>query len=721
VLTAAGNSSLLAWVALVSTIAVVGRAVWRLLETDTPAPVSGHAGWTAWLGDSFCAFASGFAVLSAGLFVLAHFGHLSRGAVAALVAALLALGLAAGRRREPLRVTARRLVLDLLLAAGLLAGAFLWGALLPPIDSTLAGSDGSIYLAAAHQLARQGGLQHRDPLVEEMTVEERRALFANRFPGDHTGPWARLPGGVPLISPEGSRVTFYFYHLHPVWLAVGLETVGRSYLGLMPLFACLGLLATALVGARLGGPALGAVAGVLLASFYPQVFYSRLPLSELLAQALFVSGAFALLRGLGRETDGARVLAGLSWGALSLCRVDGLPLVWLGLTGMALLPARAGIRPRDWAVPMLVTVPFGLAALYHQLANGIDYVGPVGHAGAAAVTALLAGSRWLGTALLAGAAAAGALVVRCSGAPACAARLRLALKSIGAVGSAVTLAVVLRTFEPGLVARHLQWIALYATPLVLVLLGIGLATAVAESVRRGGPPAARASLVLFAGPAVCYLVNPMVLAFQPWVMRRFVPIVFPLLFVLCAYGWRAGLVRLCGRRATLARALYAGLVIATAAAFVRVSASLVSTGPGGFASASVDRLARAIPPGALVVVPDADAGTHLQTALAFTAGRDVLLLPLAGEPARRLEPVMGSFLDRQVGRGRRVFLLLPAGAQGCGPLGARFRPLPRLDLDLRYQTLPAVADGRLPPPPQLAVLRVRLVELRPLPASGPRR
>ena len=117
---------------------------------------------------------------------------------------------------------------------------------------------------------------------------------------------------------------------------------------------------------------------VVHASFYPQVFFSRLPLSELLAQALFLAGLFALLRGLGPETVGARpypLLAGLLWGALCLCRVDALPLLLLGLTLMSVLPARTGVRRRDWAIPMLITAPFGAQAVYHQLSNGIRYVG----------------------------------------------------------------------------------------------------------------------------------------------------------------------------------------------------------------------------------------------------------------------------------------------------------------------------------------------------------
>ena len=99
------------------------------------------------LEEAFFACMSGFALLSTGFFVLAHAGHLTPGGASALVATLVAGLLAVGRRRGALR-EARR-VLPSALAAGvaLAAASSLFAAVLPPIDTTVAGGDGSIYLA----------------------------------------------------------------------------------------------------------------------------------------------------------------------------------------------------------------------------------------------------------------------------------------------------------------------------------------------------------------------------------------------------------------------------------------------------------------------------------------------------------------------------------------------------------------------------------------------
>jgi len=197
-----------------------------------------------------------------------------------------------------------------------------------------------------------------------------------------------------------------------------------------------------------------------------------------------------------------------------------------------------------------------------------------------------------------------------------------------------------------------------------------------------------------------------------------VPMVFPLLFTLSLYGWQAGLCRLCGRRETLGRAVFAGLVGAIAVTFLRSSAGLVMPTVRADAGARMDALARAIPRGALVVIPDADAGLHLQTALEFRCGRDVLLLPLAGEPALRLEEVAARFLAREIDEGKRVFLLLATPTDLGGPVGRRFRSSFLLEAPLSYERLPFVAGDAFPWPPETAALQARVVELH-LAAADP--
>ncbi len=702
---------------------VAGRWIWYCIGPTPGAPESESESTSTrrviLAEESFCGLVSGFALSSAGFFLLAHFGRLSIGAVSASAAIGVAVCLFVCQKRRLVREALAGLPQDLALGVVLIGLSVLFGALLPPIDTTVAASDSSVYLANAHQLARHGTILHHDALVAEMTVEEREVLLGNRFEGDHTGPYARFPGGVPLVSPSRDVVSFYFYHLFPAWLAVGLETVGdESYLRLLALFGGIGLLSLFFIGRRLGGTALGLSLCVVHASFHPQAFFSRFPSSELLAQALFLSGLCVFLRGLGSPA-GARGpyvrLAGLLWGAFCLCRVDAMPFLWLGLTVVSLLPARMGIRTKDWAVPMLTTLLFASMAVYHQLANGIDYVGAFSPGGLAVmVSAAVAGRRWPSLVVLVVLSAAGLIVHRCDPArPRCAWVYAIA-RVFGLMVSAVTLVAFLRLLDWSLVTRHVQWIAMYTTPLVLLVLCGGGLVAVLECCRACPVPGVAVALAFFVGPALCYLIDPMVIAQQPWAMRRFVPVIFPLFFLLSLYGWQAGLRRLFGPRPAVGRAAFAGLAVAIAGTFLGSSAGLIGHPVSVGAAAEVRSLARAIPEDALVLIPDEIAGLHLQLALEYMCGRDVLLLPLGHDPGARFEKVVKGFLARRIDGGKRVFLLLTGTPDVADPLVRHFQLDERFESTLSFEQVPFVRHDVFPGPTVVATLRSRVWELRPI-------
>jgi len=708
----------MSWMALLLLLALLGRLSGHCLGRRTPASGVAPSRWASRVEESWLALVAGFGLLSTGFFVLAHLGRLTTLAVVALVALSVTGCAARCLRRGVLRGALAALPLDLALATALAATSLLFGILQPPLDTTLAASDSSVYLGTAHHLARQGPLRHRDPLVAEMTVEERGALFRNRFEGDHTGPWARFPGGVVLLDPAGSDVGFHFYHLFPTWLAVGLKTVGSEhYLRLMGFFACLGLGSLFLVGRRLGGTALALAVCVVHASFYPQVFFSRFPMSEVLAQALFLSGLGALLRGFDSdegEPGPYPLLAGLSWGALCLCRVDALPFLLLGLTLMSVLPARTGVRAKDWATPMLTVGLLGSLAVYHQLLNGARYDQALPRSGLADLAVAAAVRRpWLSPLVVAVLVGAGAFVLR--GRRAEGSRLLGATKGVGIAASAATLAVFLARLDGSRVALHALWIAMYTTPAVLLLLCAGVGTAVAACARGRSPRGVTAAAALLGGPLLCYLVDPMVVPLQPWAMRRFLPLVFPLLFLLALSGWQTGLGRLLGRRYGLAA--FAGLAAMTAVLFARTSAGLTSDGAAADAGAQVSALARAIPRDALVVIPDSDADLHVQVALEYRGGRDVLLLPLADGSEAGVEKAMAGLLARRLAEGRRVCLLLAKPGDLAGPLARHFQVDFLLEQTVSFARVELVPHSAFPPTPETALLRTVVAEVRP-PGEG---
>jgi hypothetical protein len=704
------------------------------LASAVAAVVIGRLGWTALLALAGAdaparsdpgrspapALLTAFALASSVLFALAYLGGLSRASLAGSLAGLGGLSALVAWRRGSLRAGVSSLPSDLGAAAGLVVLAALIGAVLPPVDTTLAGSDSSVYLAASRELAAAGGLVHVDELVREMTRGERQQLFRNRFEGDHTGAHARFPGGVPLVSTERALVGFYFYHLLPAWLAGARLVAGESFLGVVPLFAAVSLGSLWLAGRRLLGTAGAAGACALLACFHPQAFFTRFPTSELLSQALFLGGLCALALGLERE-GAARlahvVLGSLLWGALCLCRVDSLPLLWLGLATASLLPARSGLRRPDWAVPLVVTGAYAALALVDQLSDGVDYVGAIGLRGPAS-SLVVAAARWpwLRGAALAALVLAGTTSSR-HAAREGARRAHASVKVVALVVAAGTMAAFLARLEPARLARHVGWVASYATPPVLALLAAGAAVALVSAFRSTGQPALALAAALFAGPAICYAIDPMVVPVQPWAVRRYLPIVFPLLFLLGVHGWKRAAARVAARRAGAAAAL---LSLAACAVFLRSSAALAGRA-GPPALAAVRALAAVLPPDAIVVLPDGSADLHLGPALAYASGRRALLLPVAAGGATDVEEPAAAWLERQLRQGRRVCLVLARPGEVAGWLAARFDLRLIARTTLTFEGIRFVPQDAFPPPPLAVTFEPRVLEVSPpATASVPR-
>jgi hypothetical protein len=256
-----------------------------------------------------------------------------------------------------------------------------------------------------------------------------------------------------------------------------------------------------------------------------------------------------------------------------------------------------------------------------------------------------------------------------------------------------------------------RWIASYTTPALLWLLGAGVVLTLSLGLRGAGGRGRAVALAFFAGPALCYLIDPMVLPLQPWAMRRFVPIVFPLLFLLALAGWQAGLRRVCGRRRGLAAAAFAFLALVFAGGFLRSTVPLAGGSSGHGKGGRLDALARAIPPDALIVVPDASADLHFQLALEYALGRDVLVLPL-DETTEAGAGETTLFLARQLAGGRSVWVVLPRPTDLCGRLLRDFDVERRLEVAVSFTSARLVGADACPEPPSLVTLTSRVLEVR---------
>lgn len=557
----------------------------------------------------------------------------------------------------------------------------------PPYQAIVRGDDASTYSAAAWQLARTGSLSYRDALVLEMTPSQKEAFFRNRYREDWTGPYVRFAGGVRLTDPETGTVHFAFYHMTPVWLAFAIKIFGPiDYQLWISLISALSFLGMFFLGKRLGGIPAGIALPVLLFLFYPQQYFSRFPMSELPAQLFFLAGLLSLIQSLdidaGSRGEEMR-RTGVLWGAAFLCRVDALFMIVLFLViCIPCVPLFARDR-RRWLPLVRILAVCALAAALNQFAAG-EYISlftnsqNLGHStltdlGLDIVTVAGAFIRaHTGLTTLIFIAAAGAILF--APWPSYFSRGRQLktpmLIALSIVVAAAMLLPVTGVPDFGLLLNHIRWFSPYAPAALYGFLASGVIVLAFFEHRK---PAVQVCLVFFMLALVVYLFRPLIMPGQPWSMRRFVPILVPLFFLLSLSGWSRALLLVRAAGARSRAVMFCAAAAASGFLLYSKSAYLLRAPLYQGIFASCDALAARIPQGALVLIPDAMAGLHLELPLRYRNGIDTLMLPLDYKTGRLLSPTVRNFVDTRMQKGP-VILLSSLGTDLIYPLWKYYQP-----------------------------------------------
>lgn len=203
-----------------------------------------------------------------------------------------------------------------------------WSAF-PPGELILGNWDPGVYQHTAAQMVRHGSLQFPAPDLAALDAEGRdlytRQLYAISEPF----------GGMRLLG--DGRVTPQFYHLYPALLAVAHGLGGiQAALAVNPLLHLFSVWGIFLLASRLLGDRRPALLATLALALNPiQIWQAKFCTAELLAQALFIWGFYALARAADpaeRRRAGWGLLAGGLIGATLLARYDALiPLAVLGV------------------------------------------------------------------------------------------------------------------------------------------------------------------------------------------------------------------------------------------------------------------------------------------------------------------------------------------------------------------------------------------------------
>src|SRR6266852_5364110 len=250
-------------------------------------------------------------------------------------------------------------------AAGvaLLIGAYVWA--FPAFDTSLFGSDSSVYLASGIHVAEHGSLVIHDPTILLLRPDQRREMFPLYHPESNTPPFLRVGGGLVLADLDTDRVLPAFQPLLSVWVAIFYALGGDQAMAApITYFGALFLWAFASFTAGFGGRWAAALAVAVLTSLVPQYWYSRFLMPEIPSQYFLWAGLWAGAVSLSSGATRLGVLSGLAVGVAGLMRLDMLVHVAAALAlWTAVAPRRSWPAGRGFAPALLLLTAY---ALIHQ-------------------------------------------------------------------------------------------------------------------------------------------------------------------------------------------------------------------------------------------------------------------------------------------------------------------------------------------------------------------
>ncbi|HZT05800.1 MAG TPA: hypothetical protein VFC51_02130 [Chloroflexota bacterium] len=677
--------------------------------------ITGLDRWAAWLG----ATVSGASLTLVLVADFGWFGPLLAGAAVSIVAVATALWW-----RPPIDPRGFRPGHDAAIAAAILAVGC---ALIAPGSENIVGPrDPAVYVATGFAISRWGGTTIHDPALAELAsglrpTEVNDWFFENVL--NHAR--IRFPTQLFIRDLDGGTVEGGFLPVLPVWIALAASVAGvEGALHVSGAFGALALAyamlaAAATCGRRTDPRPSWAIVGVLLATSFAQVWWAREPMAEPVLGAFTWISAWSVIRWRTEGSSRWAGLAALSAAAALLARADGVLLV----LAVGLLAQGSPNDGRRWLA--LIGGAGLVAAIAHYALVAPIYVattysgftatrGAIGIAAAAGLVAAIVATRSAGW--------------RLRDLPSRHARAWLgARRGVALAVAVVGLGAALIGVAPNAgrdptegAGSPIAWVAGYVPWPILVLTAIGLAV----TGWRGAPRQLMPVLIIAGLPALLYLPDPLVTGDHPWMVRRLVPAVVPLIAMLASVGatalWRApgwsdaaagssspetggALVGSANRQpralAAVARewwtgARVLGCPLAAILFGLGVAMGVVQdrdfVGPRHASGtiAALDAIARAVEPGAVVVFSAGPTGIHAALPLDLDLGVDAFALPTGA-----LTPAISASMARLAANGRPIYWVQEGGITPTLPPGVTAARV--AEFHLRYRS---ADNGPVPPP-----------------------
>ncbi|MEZ4593422.1 MAG: hypothetical protein R3D55_20085 [Chloroflexota bacterium] len=272
------------------------------------------------------------------------------GLVMGVTILLVGVGWRRGYRWRPLRQL-RWGWPDLVVGLLLLAAVLLSGR---PSEYIVGGRDHGVYVNTGIHIAKTGGILVYDTEITAVPEALRSVLVwpeTRPYQAGFPGPWSegqRL-SGLTIRDTDAGIYVPHAFHLYPALIAV-FFAAGGVPLALLTtmILALLGSLAIYLTTARLLGQPVGLLTLLLLTFSVTQVWFMGYPTAEIMVQFFFWGGLFALILLLESGDGTTAVLAGASFGLLSLAKLDTVLIPVLLGVAFLYLWLRQQFRPAYW-------------------------------------------------------------------------------------------------------------------------------------------------------------------------------------------------------------------------------------------------------------------------------------------------------------------------------------------------------------------------------------
>lgn len=519
-----------------------------------------------------------------------------------------------------------------------------------PAESFVVFDDSGIYILGGLHLAETGSLLDRDPVVDGLSPQTAQEVF---FSGPASASWTRLWGQFFIWNWDRSWVSFGLLHMQRLWCGLFTLFLGQfGGLWVAPAFGLLATLGLFLLGRRLFSTTAATLSTLLLTLNFVQIRHARYPVSEMLAQALVIGGFYLLVLGRQKRHVGLNALAGLCLGGLFLVRIDAL-FIGVVCTALALYWRWSGQWRREHVAFSLALIIALAYATLHNLGWSWAYLNFLWQtAGSPALAKLtLVGTLGLGTLILAGEMKP--LMARALSKWLSQHVWHVLAVMIAAAAALLSIGRALSMSDWN--SQGIIWLAWYWTPLGLLLAGLGLALSSNRRSTRHLLPL----LITALGYLTVFSLNPMVNPVQPWAMRRFVPVVLPVLALLTGHG----ITSLPAVRLQLHRVTAVLAILALAVAFLRVDLPFLRFTEYGGSAEQIERLAQRFEPEAVILFDPGAAGQYMSQSLAYVHHRSVFVLQKPRPDLAILTPFLESWLEQ----GAPIYLVLSGGSLDWHP------------------------------------------------------